>query len=70
MCLVGKNNEVHLRCFDINIIENQDDGWTATIVDNIGGIEAACWATDSRQIITFASNNIRLSIWSLVKSTL
>ena len=22
MCVVGKNNEVHLRCFDINIIEN------------------------------------------------
>lgn len=37
-----------------------------TINDKIGGIEAAHWAPDSRQILTYGSNLLRVSIWSLI----
>jgi WD40 repeat protein len=64
--LLGKIHEVHLRCFNSKIVENHQEGWCATIYDRLGGIEAATWSPDSRQIITFSSNNLRVSIWSLI----
>lgn len=48
MVLLGKTQEIHLRCFDSSIVENQSEGWMGTINDKVGGIEAACWAPDSR----------------------
>lgn len=39
-------------------------------MDKVGGIEGACWAPDSRQIMTYASNNLRVSIWSLITQKL
>ena len=39
-------------------------------MDKIGGIEGVHWAPDSRQILTYASNLLRVSIWSLVNSRL
>ena len=63
---IGKKQEVHVRCFSSEVVENQDEGWTATLSDHVGGIEAVIWAPDSRQLMTYATNNIRVSIWSLV----
>jgi len=48
MVIIGKLQEVHLRCFNSEIVENQAEGWCGTITDAIGGIEAAHWSPDSR----------------------
>ena len=67
MIILGKTQEIHLRCFDSSIIENQqNEAWIGTINDKIGGIEAAHWAPDSRQVLTYATNLLRVSIWSLI----
>ena len=66
MVVTGKTQEIHLRCFDSAIVENQQEGWMGSFNDKIGGIEAAHWAPDSRQILTYGSNMLRVSIWSLV----
>ena len=29
-----------------------------------------CWAPDSRQILTYSTNNLRISIWSLISQEL
>jgi len=33
MLLLGKTQEIHIRCFDREIVENQSDGWVGTIND-------------------------------------
>ena len=52
------------------IVEQNAEGWCGLIQDQLGGIDAALWSGDSRQILTWANNNLRVSIWSLVTSQL
>ena len=48
MAFTSKTQEVHLRCLNKLIVENQQDDWVGKIHDNLGGIESVCWAPDSR----------------------
>ena len=66
MIHLGKLHEVHLRCFSSQIVEGGAEGWQAQLRDSVAGIAAACWAPDSRQILTYSDSFLRLSVWSLV----
>ncbi len=66
MAIFPKSQQIYLRCFDSSIVDNWQEGWTGELHDNIGGIESACWAPDSRKILTFSQNNLRVNIWSLI----
>lgn len=70
MAVLGKSQEIHLKCFNSEVVEGNIEGWVATITDQLGGIEAAMWAADSRQIMTWSENLLRISIWSLQTSNL
>lgn len=70
MAVIGKLNEVHLRCFNSDVVDQQQEGWCGTIVDQLGEIEAAIWSADSRQILTWSQSNIRVSVWSLLTQKL
>ena len=59
-----------MRCFDSTIVADNAEGWQGTIVDSVGGIESAIWAPDSRQVLTYASNLLRVTIWSLSKQAM
>ena len=48
MASTSKTSEVHLRCLNKLVTENQQDDWAGRIFDQLGGIEVACWAPDSR----------------------
>ena len=45
------------------MIEDGLEGWTGTIQDDM--MVGACWAADSRQIITFMDLQLRATVWSL-----
>ena len=75
LIFMPKKNQVHLRHINENAIEkkegDQNDhslGWTGKIEESLAGIVHALWAPDSRQILTFSDNNLRLTIWSLVEA--
>ena len=70
MAVTGKSNTIELRCFNSDIVENQSEGWSATIQDQLGGIEEAMWSADSRQILTWSESNLRVSVWSLISASL
>lgn len=70
MAIIGKIHEIHVRCFNSEVVENSAEGWQAVVADELAGIDAAIWSADSRQILTWANNNLRVSIWSLISSSL
>lgn len=50
MIILGKSQEIHLKCFNNAIIEKQEGGWECKITEPVpgSGIEGACWSSDSR----------------------
>lgn len=69
MVILAKTQEIHLKCFNNAIIEKQEGGWECRISEAApgAGIEGACWASDSRQILTYSEQMVMISIFSLVR---
>lgn len=70
LAFCSKSREVHLRCVNSAVVEDHQEDWAGKVVDELGGIESVCWAPDSRQVITYATNNLRICIWSLLSQEL
>jgi hypothetical protein len=51
MVLNLKKGVVHLRCLNDEVIDNQLEGWSGTINENM--LAGATWSSDSRQVLTF-----------------
>lgn len=66
LAVLGKLDEIHVRCINSDVVEKGASDWQAKVTDQLGGVEKAMWSADSRQILIWAGNNLRISIWSLV----
>jgi len=51
----------------VQVFSVADPSWTCKIDEALAGLTHACWAPDSRHILTRSEYNLRLSIWSLVR---
>ncbi|PAA71622.1 hypothetical protein BOX15_Mlig021993g1 [Macrostomum lignano] len=43
--------------------------WACKIDEGVAGLVAACWAPDSRRVLTTADFNLRVTVWSLTDKT-
>eukprot|EP00347_Sterkiella_histriomuscorum_P020793 403336439 len=67
MAILGKQNQIHLRCLNPQVIEGYQEGWTGKIEEGMIGLAGQCWSPDSRQIISFSDLQLRATVWSLVE---
>ncbi len=51
----------------VQVFSVADQTWTCKIDEALAGLTHACWAPDSRHVLTRSEFNLRLSIWSLVR---
>ena len=54
-----------MRTLNDEVIEQELEGWTGIIQDDM--MVGACWAADSRQILTFMDMQLRATVWSLTE---
>ena len=66
MCTNLKTCTVHLKTLTGEAIENNLEGWTATIQEEM--LAGVAWAADSRQILTFTDMQLRATVWSITET--
>ncbi|CDW74000.1 wd-repeat protein [Stylonychia lemnae] len=67
MAVLAKQNQIHLRCLNPDVIQSKQEGWTGKIEEGVIGLAGQIWAPDSRQILTFSDLQLRATVWSLVE---
>lgn len=63
MCINSRNHIVHLRSLTEEAIENNLEGWTGTIQEDL--LATACWSSDSRAVLVFSEMQLCATVWSL-----
>jgi hypothetical protein len=63
MMVSTKEQRIHIRCLDSEVVEMDSQEYEATIEDQM--MVGAMWAPDSRQVITFMDMQLRATVWSL-----
>ena len=64
MMVNTKEQRVHIRCLESELVEMDYEEWTGQIDENM--LVGAMWTPDSRQIITFMDMQLRATVWSIV----
>ena len=67
MAVIAKRNQIHVKCLNPSVVENQQESWSCKIDEGALGMVGQMWAPDSRQIITFSDLQLRATVWSLVE---
>jgi hypothetical protein len=63
MMVSTKEQRVHIRCLESEVVDMETEEWTATLEDHM--MVGAMWTPDSRQVITFMDMQLRATVWSL-----